>query len=216
MIRTRLGEAQEMRVRVRDLSRPGGFPRYGYPVDLAVHGPQADKVRELARKIGERLRRSRKLTDVWVDPSSTPRPELEVVIDRDKARQLGVSVSDLASTLQVYLGSLYVNDFNKFGRTWQINVQADTAVGQKAEDLKRLKVRNDKGKMVPLGAIVSVRQVEGPRALDRFDGRPMVEITVNPALGVSLEQVRTLCEDLAREVCKELRLSAEYRLRWLH
>jgi multidrug efflux pump subunit AcrB len=214
-IRTRLEEVKGMTVRVRDLSGPGGFPRCGYPVNLAVHGPEADRVRELARKLAGRLRETKKLIDVWVDPDSTPRPQIHLDIDGDKARRLGVSVSDINSTLQVYLGPLYVNDFNKFGRTWQVVVQADTAVRKQAEDLKQLKVRNNNGDMVPLGTIVSVRQVEGPVAIDRLDGRPMVEITANPSAGVSLAQARTLCEGLAEEVRKELCLPAEYRLTWL-
>src|SRR5947207_1259533 len=79
-------------------------------------------------------------------------PWLQLDINRNDARMMGVSMAEVFSALQVYVGSLYVNDFNRFGRTWQVNVQADANFRRKVDDLKRLKVRNDKGEMVPLGA----------------------------------------------------------------
>jgi multidrug efflux pump subunit AcrB len=81
--------------------------------------------------------------------------------------------------------------------------------------IKDLKIRNSQGDMVPLGAILSVRVTAGPLVLDRLDGQPMVQITVNPAAKASLRQVRAGCERLAGEVRKELRLSGKYGLTWL-
>ena len=74
---------------------------------------------------------------------------------------MGVSMSDVFDTLQVYLGSYYVNDFNRFGRTWQVNVQAGTNF-RKQEDMQQLKIRNSQGKMVPFGAVANIREVSGP------------------------------------------------------
>src|SRR5271166_868791 len=89
-------------------------------------------------------------------------PQLHVDVDRTKARELGVATQDIFELLQMHLGSYHVNDFNRFGRTWQVVVQAEPRFRERPEDLKRLRVRNSKGEMVPLGTIVTVRMVEGP------------------------------------------------------
>ena len=213
-IRTRLGEVRELRLRVRNLSGPG-FPQSGYPIDLAIHGPEADRVRELAKKLAGRLRQGKKLTDVWANLESAPLPQLFLDVNRAQAAQLEVKLDDIFNTLQVNFGALYVNDFNRFGRTWQVVVQADAATRDPAEGVRQLKVRNAKGEMVPLAQLVKVRTVQGPEAIDRLNLQPMVEITANPAAGVSLPEVRTHCEGLANEVRRELRLPADYRLTWL-
>ncbi|HKB37384.1 MAG TPA: efflux RND transporter permease subunit, partial [Gemmataceae bacterium] len=214
-IRKQLDQTAEMSLRVRDLSGRDSFPRCGYPVALAVHGPEADKVRKLAGKLSERLRDSKKLTDVGATSESAPCSQLSVEIDRITMKNMGVSTEGLFTTLQTYLGSVHVNDFNRFGRTWRVNVQADPAVRGRTEDLRKLKVRNEKGEMVPLGSLAKIREVEAPLVVDRLDGHPMVEITANPAAGAALAEVRALCETLAAEVRKELKLPAEYRLTWL-
>jgi multidrug efflux pump subunit AcrB len=138
-----------------------------------------------------------------------------VDINRERAAQMGVAARDIASTLQVYLGSLYVNDFNRFGRTWQVVVQADAKADDQAAALRQLKVRNAKGEMVPLAALVKVRTVQGPDAIDRLNLQPMVEVTANPAAGVSQAEARALCDKLVEQVRRELRLPGAYRLTWL-
>src|SRR6478736_1017599 len=84
-------------------------------------------------------------------------PQLFVDVDRVQCKTLGVPLSDLFATLQVYLGGYYVNDFNRFGRTWQVNVQADAPFRMDVESLKQMKVRNANGDTVPLGSVVTVR-----------------------------------------------------------
>jgi multidrug efflux pump subunit AcrB len=96
-----------------------------------------------------------------------------------------------------------------------VRVEIAPGSGDLAKDVGKLQVRNARGQMIPLGAFVRVREVEAPEALDFLDGRPMVEVTANPAAGVAPARARTQCETLAEEVRKELRLSAAYRLRWL-
>jgi RND family efflux transporter MFP subunit len=214
-IRKRLDEIKDMSLRVRDLSGSAGFPRCGYPVDLALRGPELDRVREWAENIGERLRLHKKLTDLSVSAVSKPGPISTVEVDRQRAAALGVQVSDIFNTVQVYFGSTYVNDFNRFGRTWQVNVQAAPAFRMDVESLKKLKVRNQHGEMVPLGVLVSVRETNAPMVLDFLDALPMVQITANPAPAGSLEETRKLCETAAEEARKELRLSKDYRLIWL-
>jgi multidrug efflux pump len=91
-------------------------------------------------------------------------PQLFADIDRAKAKQLGVPLQTIYQTLQINLGSLYVNDFNQFGRTYQVRVQADAAFRSHAEDIAQLKVRNDKGEMMPLSSLMRVKDSYGPTA----------------------------------------------------
>jgi len=94
-------------------------------------------------------------------------------------------------------------------------MQAGPGLGDWAKDLPTLKIRNKRNQMIPLGTFIKVRETEGSAALDFLDLRPMVEITANPASGQTLAAARKVCETLAAEVRKELRLSADYRLIWL-
>jgi gold/copper resistance efflux pump len=205
----------EFSVRVRDLSAPGRPSHFGYPLDLAVRGPELERVREFAKELAGRLRENKKLSDVWANPDSTPRLQRTVDIDRTAAATRGVSLDDIFATLRVQGGSMYVNDFNRFGRTWRVQVQADPGSGDWIKDLGKLKVRGARGQMIPLNVLVKVSQTEAPLALDFLDFFPMIEITANPASGVKLEEARKLCEKLAEEVRKELQLPADYRLFWL-
>jgi multidrug efflux pump subunit AcrB len=209
-IRGRLEQVREAAVRLRDLSGASRFPRCGYPIDLAVHGPERERVQEFGTMLAERLGRGRQLTDVWASRESLPLQQLYVDIDRAKCKAMGVPLQDVFDALQTYLGSYYVNDFNRFGRTWQVSIGGGGAA--KGDDLKRLKVRNDKDDMVPFSAFATIRTVSAPVVVDRLDGEPMVGITANPAPGVSLAEARAFCEARAEEVRKELRLPAAYRL----
>ena len=112
-------------------------------------------------------------------------PWLFLDIDRDQAKTMGVSMAEVFNMLQVYLGSLYINDFNRFGRTWQVNVQADAQYRKQSEDLKQFKVRNNAGTMVPLGAISSIRAISGPVMIYRYNMYPSAPINGAPAPGVS-------------------------------
>ncbi len=124
-------------------------------------------------------------------------PQVKANIDRDKAQSQGVALSDLFETMQVYLGSLYVNDFNRFGRTYQVNAQADMPFRLEPDDILRLKVRNSTGEMVPLGSFVTLEQSAGPSVVQRYNGYPSAEITGGPAPGFSSGQAQAAIEELA-------------------
>src|SRR4029453_3471018 len=89
-------------------------------------------------------------------------PQIDTRVDRERAKTYGVPLTDVFETLQVYLGSLYANDFNRFGRTYQVNVQAESAFRLQPEQIARLKTRNANGAMVPLGSLVRVQEGHGP------------------------------------------------------
>jgi multidrug efflux pump len=126
-------------------------------------------------------------------------PQIRANVDRDKAQAQGVQLSDLFDTMQVYLGSLYVNDFNRFGRTYQVNAQADMAFRLEPDDILRLKVRNKSGEMVPLGSFVTLTQTSGPSIVSRYNGYPTAEITGGPAPGASSGQAQAALEKLASQ-----------------
>jgi multidrug efflux pump len=127
-------------------------------------------------------------------------PQLYAEIDRTKAKMLDVPLDNVFSTLQTYLGSAYVNDFNMFGRTYQVNVQAAGPFRDEPGDIMRLKTRNTSGGMVPLGSLVNVRQTTGPDRVLRYNMFPAAEINGDTAPGVSSGQALATMEQLARQV----------------
>ncbi len=100
-------------------------------------------------------------------------------------------LENLFETMQIYLGSLYVNDFNRFGRTYEVIAQADSQFRAHPEDITRLKTRNDKGEMVPLGAVVKVTESHGPDRVMRYNGYPAAEINGAPAPGLQFRPGRS-------------------------
>src|SRR6185295_12587209 len=126
-------------------------------------------------------------------------PQLYADIDRTKARQLGVPVTDVFDTMQIYLGSMYVNDFNRFGRTYTVRVQADAPYRARAEDVGLLKVRSNDGTMVPLAALMSVRPSSGPERAMRYNGFLSADINGGPAPGYSSGQAQDAVERIAAE-----------------
>jgi multidrug efflux pump len=124
-------------------------------------------------------------------------PQLYVDIDRTKAKTMGVALTDVFDALQAYLGSYYVNDFNRFGRTWQVNVQADAPFRVDAETVKQLKVRNADGDMVPLGAVAEVRDSAGPAQITRYNTFPAAPITGASLPGISTGDVLRTMEGLS-------------------
>ncbi|MBU9819837.1 multidrug efflux RND transporter permease subunit [Rahnella sp. BCC 1045] len=103
-------------------------------------------------------------------------PQLDAHIDRDKAKAQGVSLDELFSTLQVYLGSSYINDFNRFGRTWKVMAQADGQFRDSVEDIGNLRTRNDKGEMVPIGSMLNITTTYGPDPVIRYNGYPAADL----------------------------------------
>ncbi|MFL5521646.1 MAG: efflux RND transporter permease subunit, partial [Gemmatimonadales bacterium] len=126
-------------------------------------------------------------------------PQLYADIDRTKARQLGVPLTEVFDTMQIYLGSLYVNDFNKFGRTYSVRVQADAPFRSHAEDVGSLKVRSRTDEMVPLSALMSMRNSAGPERAMRYNGFLAADVNGRPAPGYSSGQAQDAVERIARE-----------------
>jgi multidrug efflux pump len=136
-------------------------------------------------------------------------PQYYIDIDRRAAKNMGVSLSDLNETLQVYLGSVYVNDFNLFGRTWQVTAQAEPQFRVKPEDVGRLKTRNKDGNLVPLGAMVHVKKIGGADRIQRYNLFTSADISGNTSVDVSSGQMIERVEKLAKET-----LPQGYDIEW--
>lgn len=126
-------------------------------------------------------------------------PQLFVDIDREQVMKMGIPMNSVFDTLQVYLGSSYVNDFTQFGRTFQVKAQADGPYRAVPEDIARLKLRNAEGTMTPLGSIASVEESYGPQTVTRFNLYPSIKIMGNPGPGYSSGEAMDIMEDMAEK-----------------
>ncbi len=115
-------------------------------------------------------------------------PQIDSHVDREKAKTYGIPLGDVFDTMQVYLGSLYVNDFNRFGRTYQVNVQAESPYRLEPEDISHLRTRNLAGEMIPLGSVVKITPIYGPDRVMHYNGFPAAEINGAAAPGYSTGQ----------------------------
>ncbi len=136
-------------------------------------------------------------------------PQLFADLDRTKAQQLGVDVQSVFDTMQIYLGSLFVNDFNAFGRTYQVVAQADKEFRSRPEQILKLKVRNQAGQMVPLGSIVTVTETNGPDSVARYNGFRSADLNGGPAAGYSSGQAQAAITRILSET-----LPAGTRFEW--
>lgn len=126
-------------------------------------------------------------------------PQLYADIDRTKAQQLGIPIDDIFQTMQIYLGSMYVNDFNQFGRTYQVIAQADSKYRSTPDDIQALKTRNEDGDMVPLGSIMRVEETFGPDTAMRYNAFRAADISGNPAPGYSSGQAQDAITKILNE-----------------
>jgi hydrophobe/amphiphile efflux-1 (HAE1) family protein len=126
-------------------------------------------------------------------------PEYEVAVDTEKAQTLGIPVSDVYDSLQTFLGGLYVNDFNRFGRTWKVLMQADSAYRERATDIQRFYVRSSQGDMIPLGTLVNVKRIAGPEVIYRYNRYRAIDILGQAAPGHSSGEAAAAMEEVAKK-----------------
>jgi multidrug efflux pump len=184
---------------VDGLGTAGGFK-------LVIEDPGASEPKELedaGRGVTRRATEESELRDVFTGFRADT-PWLFLNINRIAAQVMGVPVSEIVNALQVYFGSLYVNDFNRFGRTWQVNVQANVKYRKQVADLKRIRVKNPKAtdpgdNMVPVGSFLEVKEIQGPVMIQRYNLYPAVTVNATPAPGVSSGQAISAMERAAEE-----------------
>ncbi len=136
-------------------------------------------------------------------------PQLDVDVDREKAKTLGVPIDNLFDTLAATLGTYYVNDFNKYGRTWQVLMSAEPKFRSSPSEIGGIYVRSERGQMVPLSTLAQIRQTTGPETLERFNNLPSVKIIGSGAPGISSGQVIAEVERIAKET-----LPPEFSFDW--
>jgi len=173
----------------------GGFELYIQ--NRGEGGPQ--RLAEVMHKFQGAASQSKLLAQVQTLWRPTT-PQLHVDVDRERAKTLGVPVDEVFNTLAATLGSYYVNDFNKYGRTWQVLMSAEPAFRKRPEDIARLWVRSTSGQMIPVSAIASVKYSAGPETLDRFNNLPAVKLFGQAAPGVSSGQAIAEVERIAQQV----------------
>ncbi|MBU1310867.1 MAG: multidrug efflux RND transporter permease subunit [Gammaproteobacteria bacterium] len=127
-------------------------------------------------------------------------PQLKVDLDRERARALGVPVNDAFNTLAGTLGTYYVNDFNKYGRAWQVLMSADAQYRMKPEDINHIYVKNSNGDMIPMSALANIEYSSGPDNMERYNNLPAVKLLGNAAAGYSSGQAIAEIERLANTV----------------
>jgi multidrug efflux pump len=179
---------------VRGMGTLGGFKLQ--IEDRGDHGQEA--LNAVTQDIVGRAWQNPALTSVFSNYKINV-PQLQADIDRDKIKQLGLNVGDVFQTMQIYLGSLYVNDFNRFGRTYQVIVQGDEEFRNHAEDVSQLKTRNADGEMVPLGSVVQIRSSYGPEVATRYNAYPSADLNGEAAAGFSSGQAQDAITKILEE-----------------
>ncbi len=180
---------------ISGIGTSGGFSfmledRAGHNIDYLSRN--VDLFMEAARKRPELARLNSSL--------NAHVPQVYANVDRDKTLKQGVDLQDVYRTLRAFMGSLFVNYFNRFGRAWQVYIAAESGYRTQAEDVKKFYVRNAKGEMVPLSSVISIETREGPEFTSRFNEYRAVEITGTPAPGYSTVQAMDALEDVASNV----------------
>ncbi|MGC3963830.1 MAG: multidrug efflux RND transporter permease subunit [Rhodocyclaceae bacterium] len=189
---------------IRGLGTAGGFE--GYIQARGADDPHA--LQDVTNNLMAELGKDKRLTGLnTMFRAATP--QLHVEVDEAKAMSLNVSISDVFVTLQSTMGSYYVNDFNKFGRAYQVQIAADAPFRSKPEDLGRVYVRSSDGNMIPLSALIKVTRTTGAESLDRYNGFLSAKIMGSGAQGVSSGDVIKIVEETAARVLPE-----GYQLAW--
>ncbi len=177
-----LGSGSGFQMELQDLGGLGLLQLETFANDLVTAGYQSGKITRLNQNFQSNV------------------PQIYIDVDREKTKRLNIPLQTVFDTLQANLGSAYVNDFNRFGRTWRVMVQADEKFRNRVSDIQRLEVRTAEGLMVPLSTLLSVHEDVGPSVINRFNMFPSSTITGAPAPGYSEGQAVDEIERIAKEI----------------
>lgn len=180
---------------ISGMSNTGGFEMWLQD----RNGRGSVELSDVAQKLAEAANKRPELQGVSTS-FTVNAPQLFVELDREKARTLGVNVSDVFQTMQATFGSSYINDFNLYGRTFRVYTQSEKDYRARPEDLAEVYVRNKQDEMIPLTALINVKPTSGPQTVERFNNFQAAKFMGNPATGYSSGQAMTAMEEVAREV----------------
>jgi multidrug efflux pump len=189
---------------ITGMSTTGGFEFYLQDRS----GGSLDSLSQAAQQVVQAARQRPELSSVSTT-FSTNVPQYRIDVDRDKAKALGVPISEIFATMQSTFGSLYVNDFGLFGRTYRVSLSSEPEFRMTPNDLQHVFVRSDKGTMVPLNVLLSTSRIVGPDVVDRFNVFPAAKIQGNPAPGYSSGQAIAAIEQVVSQ-----NLSSDYSIGW--
>lgn len=139
---------------------------------------------------------SGKFSDLSIDAGLRSASYLALEVDLARCKLLGLEIKDIFDTLQVYLGSNYINDFNHFGRSWQLNLELDPQLRSRSTEILQLQVKNNQNQMVRLASVMSVRVTTGPNVIERHNMSPITRISANLNKRTTLTEAKSLCENL--------------------
>ncbi|WP_027182818.1 efflux RND transporter permease subunit [Desulfovibrio inopinatus] len=189
---------------ISGMSTTGGFEGY-----LQSRGDaDVDTLAAMAAKLAAEANKRPELSHITTT-FRTSTPQFHIELDRERAKALGVPVSDVFAALQATFGAYYVNDFNKLGRTFKVQIQSETEFRDRPEDLHDVFVRSNTGEMIPLTALATIEQSSGPEVMERFNVFPAAKIMGGPADGYTSAEALTVMEQVAKEV-----LPPDYALTW--
>ncbi|WP_419768231.1 efflux RND transporter permease subunit [Arcobacter sp.] len=180
------------------LSLTGGFEMYLQDRT----GGSLNDLNGVVQKVIDAARKRPELTMVR-STLNTAVPQYEMTLDREKAKSLGISINDVFRTLQSTFGTYYVNDFNLFGRTYQVNVQSDTDFREKPEDMKDVFVRSNSGKLIPISSLVKYKRSIGPDVVDRFNVFSAAKIVGEPAPGYTSGDALKAIEEVVKQIAPQ-------------
>ena len=180
------------------LSLTGGFEMYLQDRT----GGSLNDLNGVVQKVIDAARKRPELTMVR-STLNTAVPQYEMTLDREKAKSLGISINDVFKTLQSTFGTYYVNDFNLFGRTYQVNVQSDTDFREKPEDMKDVFVRSNSGKLIPISSLVKYKRSIGPDVVDRFNVFTAAKIVGEPAPGYTSGDALKAIEEVVKQIAPQ-------------
>lgn len=189
---------------IQGMSTTGGFEFYLQDRS----GGSLESLSQATQRVVQAASRRPELTGVSTT-FSTAVPQFRIDVDREKAKALGVPIATIFDTMQSTFGSLYVNDFTLFGRTYQVNLSSESDFRKQPEDLRHVFVRSSAGTMVPLDVLLTVTRVTGPDVVDRFNVFPAAKIQGNPAAGYSSGQAIAAIQQVVAET-----LTADYTIGW--
>lgn len=210
-VRAGLADESDVTLRLRERWSPSGFEDFAYPISLAISGSDVSVARELAQKLVQRLRQEPGLTDIAVNGNSVLHTRPDAEIDRTKAAALGLSLQEIADTVELCTGSLAVKGADR----WFVGFPPENQPREAANVLRQTFLRAGRGEMIPLGIVVSLRQIAAPIAIERLDTKPMVRVTGGMTVAGKPAAARALCEQAWEKLLKEPGQPAVYRLTWL-
>jgi len=192
-------------------SIPGISPTGGFEFQLEdLTGRTPEELAGITQALlGEARKRPELNPHALFSSFSTSTPQYDYQLDRTKAKLLGLDLPDVFSTLQIFFGSLYVNDFNQFGRTFRVTMQAEQSARAQAGDISKLYVRNNEGRMVPLSTLGTLKATVGPEFISHYNAYASALINGNAAPGYSSSQAITAMQEVAKSV-----LPADYSYEW--